>query len=259
MSEVITTTSLKTLFKFPLQGPNWQSRFLIGAALTFANFLVPIVPTIFVSGYVLQLMRRAIKGEELALPEWDNWGRLATDGLRMMLIGLVYLLPGMLVFWGGMIFYLIGAVVLPMLAAGEGHRATVVLPLLVMFNMGIMFLSMMLGSILTLLGAIPLPVATAHFVAQDKVAAAFRLREWWPLLRVNKLGYFISWVIVAGLGAILYFVLMIAYYSLVLCCLIPLLSAPIGFYLSLVGTALFGQTYRESLALLPASEQVTSG
>lgn len=260
MSEAISTTSLRTLFKFPFQGPNWQNRFIIGAVLTLANFVVPIVPGIFVSGYLLQLMRRAIKEEELVLPDWNDWGRLAKDGLRAMLIGLVYLLPGMLVFYGGMALYFISVIGLPLLmsAAGEGHRVGVTVPLLMsMFSVGIMFFSVLVGSILILLGAIPLPVATAHFAAQDKVAAAFHLREWWPLLRVNKLGYFISWVIVAGLGGILYFALMLAYYSVVLCCLIPFLSAPMGYYLSLVGAALFGQTYRESLALLPASDQVT--
>jgi len=58
--------------------------------------------------------------------------------------------------------------------------------------------------------------------------------------------------------AILYTVLMIAYYTVVLCCFIPFLAAPIGFYLSLIGAALFGQTYRESAGILPASGQVTS-
>ena len=45
---------------------------------------------------------------------------------------------------------------------------------------------------------------------------------------------------------------MIAYCTVVLCCLIPFVLAPIGFYLSLVSAALFGQTYRESVSMVEA-------
>lgn len=256
MSEAATITSLKALFKFPFKGPAWQSRFIVGTALILASFLVPIVPAIFVSGYILKIMRQAIEREDLTLPAWDDWGRLAMDGLRVTLISLVYLLPGVIVSFGGMALYFASSLAFPLLMAvvEEGSNAALLLPLLFFASLAIMFLSLFAGSLLFVLGMIPLPMATAHFAAQDKVAAAFRVREWWPLLRTNKLGYFIAWVIVAGLAAILYLVLMLAYYTVVLCCFIPVLGAPIGLYLYLVSAALFGQTYRESAALLSASK-----
>lgn len=256
MSEALTTISLKTFFKFPFQGPNWQSRFIVGTALIFASFLVPIAPGIFVSGYLLKIMRQAIEGEDLTLPAWDEWGRLAMDGLRMTLISLVYLLPGMLVFFGGTTLYIASSFSFPLLVATaeEGSSAALASPFLLLLSVAIMFLSMSIGSILFVLGIIPLPVATAHFAVQDKVAAALRVREWWPLLWTNRLSYFIDWVIVAGLTAILYFAITLAYYTVILCCFIPFLGAPIGFYLSLVSAALFGQTYRESAVLLSASK-----
>lgn len=255
MSEAITTSSLKDVFKFPFQGPNWQSRFMVGAALTFANSFIPFVPLVFVYGYFLQVMRQAAKGEDLSLPAWDDWGKLGMDGLRAILVGLVYLLPGMLVFFGGMALYMAASFAFPLLMSGAQDESSLAVVWLMIFlaSMVIMFVSMFIGSLLLMLGAIPMPVAMAHFVSQDKVSAAFRVREWWPLLRANKLGYFISWVVVAGLMAILYLAIMLAYYTIILCCLIPFLLAPISFYLLLVGSALFGQTYRESLAMRPAA------
>jgi hypothetical protein len=258
MPDTTAITPLKPLFKFPFQGPNWRNNFLIGAALTFAASIVPLVPLIFVYGYALQIMRRAIEGQELELPAWDDWGKLAVDGLRLTLVGLAYLLPGILVFIVGWILYIAGSVALPLLmaAAEEGGEAAV--GVLVMFSvfgsLAVLMLSMFLGSLLILLGLVPLPVATAHFAAQDKVAAAFRVREWWPLLRINKLGYFIAWVVIAGLMAIWNFAVAMAYYTLVLCCLVPLLGAPLGFYLLLIGAALFGQVYRESTAMQAAGQ-----
>lgn len=246
MSEM-TSSSLKTLFRFPFQGPDWRNRFIIGSVLSFAGCIIPMVPSIFVAGYLLQVMRQAIQGEELRLPAWEDWGRLGVDGLRALVVSLVCFLPGLIVFIGGLALYFAASFSLPffMNAADE----TSALAPLLLATMAIMFLSMFIGSILILAGAIPWPMATAHFVAQDRVAAAFRLREWWPLLTRNGLGYFIAWVVTLGLAGVLYLATMLAYYSLIGCFLIPFLAAPLGFYLALVGVALFGTTYRESVAI----------
>ena len=80
MSAVSAVTLLKEVFRFPFQG-KWRDRFLVGTALTFAGFLVPIVPLIFVYGYTLQIMRQAIEGAELTLPVWDDWNKLGKDSL----------------------------------------------------------------------------------------------------------------------------------------------------------------------------------
>lgn len=257
MTDEMTITSLKALFRFPFKDPDGRNRFLVGTALVLAGFFVPIVPTMFVGGYILQVMRRAIEGEDPILPPWEEWGKLAVDGLRTMLVGLVYFLPAMLVFLVGMALYFGGTFYIPLatMPAVDESELALSLPLILMGSMAAMFLSMAIGSLLLALGAAALPIATAHFVAYDKVAAAFRVRQWWRLLRANKLGYFVGWVIVAGLIAIFYFGSMLAYYTLILCCLIPLLGAPVGFYVSLVGAALFGQTYRESAAILAGREE----
>jgi len=226
MTDETTTAYLKDVFRFPFRGPDWRNRFIIGSAIIVASFLIPVLPLIFVCGYVLQVMRQAIEGEELALPAWDDWGKLATDGLRTMVVGFAYLLPGILIMFGGMALYFFGVFAAPM-AERAGNEA--LFPLLFLGGFLVMFLSMFVGTLLTLLGTIPLPLATARFAAEDEVPAAFRFREWWALLRANPLGYFIAWVIAAGLIAILYLGLMLAYYTVVLCCAVPLLAGPIGF------------------------------
>jgi Protein of unknown function (DUF4013) len=258
MSETVTISSLKTLFRFPFQGPKWQNSFIIGSLFTFGGFIIPIIPLIFVAGYCLQIMRRAIQGEPLELPEWTDWGKLFVDGVRLLGVGFIYLLPGLVVLVGGMALYFVGSFSLPILTAfGQDNNGPGVLfPVMFLFLISVFFLSLLVGFVLTALGAIPLPAATSHFVAKDQFRAAFRGREWWPLLRANKLGYLIAFVIVFGLYFILSFVLMIAYYTIVLCFLVPFLAGPLLFYLALISAALFGQTYRESQDLLaPAVPQ----
>ena len=101
-------------------------------------------------------------------------------------------------------------------------------------------------------------MVTAHFVAKDRVAAAFQIREWWALLRVNKIGYFTAWVVTLGLISVAAIALNFVYYTVVLCCLVPLLAAPVSFYLLLVTAALFGQTYWESTEMLTPEHALTS-
>jgi hypothetical protein len=254
MNDVTSYPSLKAVFRFPARGPDWASRFLVGVLFLFAGFFIPFLPGLFVNGYILRVMRLAVKGEELELPPWDDWGQMLVDGLLVMVIGFVYFLPAIIVMVGGWIFYFGATFSAPiMMADPSAPEEAMGAFVLLMMSMGIMFLSMALGFLLMLLGAIPLPLALAHYVKEDRVGAAFSLRQIWALLRANWLGYFITWVVIFGLIGLLYMGAMLAYMTLILCCLVPLLMPPIGLYLGLIGAALFGQTYRESAELVEAT------
>jgi hypothetical protein len=256
MTEELSTTSLKKVFRFPFEVPNWQGRFVVGSALVLAGSFVPIVPLIFVAGYVLRVMRQALAGQEPTLPEWTDWGELTRDGLKAMLINLAYFAPALIVFLVGMGLYFAGSFYFPIAASTSGDQTDAVVAFLLMMfgSMAIMFLSMALGTLFMILGAMALPMATAHFVAEGRLGAAFRVRQWWRILKADKLGYFIAWVVVAGLMGVLYIGMMLGYYTLVLCFLLPFLAAPIGFYVSLIGAVLFGRTYRDSVAMLSARD-----
>lgn len=251
MSESLSTMSLRKLFRFPFQEPEWASRFLVGALLTLANYIVPIVPGIFVSGYILRVMRQSVEGEEPTLPAWDDWGKLTKDGLGVLAISLVYFLPAIVVMIGGMVIYFVGSFYGPLAASTSSNpeEILVMMPMIMLGSMAIQFVTMFLGMILSILGAIALPLALGQYVAHGEIRAAFRVRQWWRILKADKLGYFISWVVIVGLMGVIYFIAMLAYFTLILCCFIPILIAPVSLYILLVGAALFGQIYRDSSAL----------
>jgi hypothetical protein len=242
--------TLKALFQFPFQSEGWQNRFLVGSLLVLAGFFVPVIPLLFVAGYALRVMRQAIEGHELTLPEWSDLGGLGLDGLRGLVVEVVYLLPGLLISLAGSGLYFMGSFTFPLLMSrvSDNSGAAVLLPLLFLFTMAVFFISLFVGSLLIVLGVVPVPMALAHMMARNELGAAFRVRQWWPLWRANKIGYLIGWVVAAGLGAVLYTVVIVAYMSCLLCCLIPFLLAPALFYLMLVTSAVFGQVYRESTA-----------
>jgi hypothetical protein len=258
MPRELTTTSIKVLLKFPFKEREWRGRFLIGVLLYLACFIpfLGLAAGMIIYGYIIQVMRRASKGEDLVMPAWDDWGGMLKDGFLGAVIQIVYLLPGLFVFYGGMFVYffaILGSnLLIPFAAQENGDPSLVILFLLIFFaSFAILFL-----------GLGPLPVALAHFSAQGRMSAAFRIREWWPLLRANKLGYFVAWVIVAGLGAMLYMALMPLYFVFsFMFFLLPFLMifvfivfVPLYLYLALVSAAVFGRTYWESVALVETGE-----
>jgi len=249
MAEPMSVPSLKSIFRFPFQRTGWEKRFLIGVALSFLGFIIPILPYIFISGYVLEVMRRAVKGEELVLPDWTDWGKLGLDGLKYILVNLVFLLPGTLVYVVGFGFYFIvtfGFSFSSTFSQNQQGAVDALVPIFLL-AMAVFFISLILGPLLFFLGAIPLPAATANLAIEGRLAAGFRLRQWWPALWKNKLGYFISWTILSGTFYILYLAIFVVYATCILCWLVPFIMAPLVFYLGLLYAALFGQTFRESL------------
>jgi len=258
VEEAVTVHSLKDLFRFPFREPEGRSRFVIGSVLVLVSYVLPTLPLLPVYGYLLRILRERIRGEPLALPAWEDWGQLTLDGLKAMLVSLVYLLPGGVVFFGGLGLYTAAVSALVYLEnTAEGPTVALGVALSLLFPLAIivLFLSLAVGMLLMVAGAIPLPLALAHLAQEERLAAAFHVREWWGLLRANAMGYFVGWVIAAGLLAMWYVAFLLLYYTGCLCALIPFVGAPTGFYLSLVGAVVFGQVYRESTALLSEGQR----
>lgn len=232
---------LKPFFWFPFRDPAWVSRFLMATLLLMVNVILPGPTFIYTAGYLLQVMRQTIEGQEPTLPEWGSWSRLGTDGAQALFIVLLYLLPGGIAILIGLALFV---------AFVEGSQFLFSYPILLLLSMGVMSLAIPVGVFLLVLGAAPLPLAIAHFVARSNVNGAFRVREWWALLKAHPSGYFTGWVITGGLFFIYYTLIVVASFSF---CLFPfflLIFIPLTFYVGLVGAALFGHIYRESVVYL---------
>jgi hypothetical protein len=244
-----STSAIKPFFRFPFGDRQAKERFWIGTGLIFAGFFIPIIPGLLVFGYVLRVLRATSRGEEPSMSAWDDWSGLLSLGFRGAIVYLVFLLPALVVFLFGYAAYFGSFLAIPLSASSDPDAAAV--SVLAMFaGMGAMFLSLAIGFFLLLLGLIPLPASVSHFVAKDQLGAAFRVREWWRILSRNWLGYFISFVIVAGILGITYFASFALYYTIILACLAVLIMIPITFYTMLVGGALFGEAYRQGVASL---------
>jgi Protein of unknown function (DUF4013) len=243
------TAPLKPLFRFPFQDSPSRSRFLLGSALVLASYFVPIVPGLFSYGYALRILRSTAEGKRPGMPPWNDWSDLLSLGFRGAIVQLVFMLPGIVIALFGFAAYFGTFLLIPLSVRPDGGADSPILVLLPV-AMAVLFLSMAISTVLFVLGMIPLPAAIAHFAVKDQLGAAFKVREWWGILKSNSLGYLISFVIIAGILGIAYTAFFAAYYTLVLLCLVFFMTGPLAFYTMLLSASLFGETYREGLSSL---------
>jgi len=190
----------------------------------FSWLVIPaILAALLFSGYGLEITRRVLRGESDVLPAWDNWGKLFTDGLMVLIIGIVYALP-MIVVW------LCLGIPLGAVSDNSDSAAAVVSSLLGCLNL-------LWSIVLSFL----LPPAIAIFAKEGELSAAFRFGEVVALVRDHFTTYLITavmvWVanLIGGLG-------------LLLCGIGWLFTTP---YASFVTSHLYGQAYVEAAGLVP--------
>lgn len=213
-------------FTFVFEDDAWITKILIAAAILLVGvlfswvLLIPLILSVaLLNGYMVEIIRRVIRGQVDGLPEWDNWGDLIAEGLKVLVIQIVYMLPLIIASL---------CMIVPAAAAESSEGLSV-------------FLSVVLSCFMVLwaiLATIVLPAATAVYAANDDLAAAFRFGEVFALVRNNLSTYLITlvmtWVasFVGGLGSIV-------------CGLGTFLTSPYG---TMVTGHLYDQAYVASTA-----------
>ena len=74
---------------YVFQDPRWLTKVLVGGLLLF----IPIVGWLVVAGYWLRLVRQVAQGTELPLPEWNDFGNDLVRGVKVVVVGVVWSLP----------------------------------------------------------------------------------------------------------------------------------------------------------------------
>lgn len=217
-------------FTFVFEDEDWIVKILIAAGILLVGILfswVLLIPLILagalLAGYSAEITRRVIQGNPQLLPEWDNWGELIADGLKVIAIAIVYALPAIIL--SACLGIPIGA--LSEDAQGFGS----------VLSVGLSCLNFLWSIAISLL----LPAAIAFYVAEDELAAAFRFGDIFAFVRDNLKTYVItflmSWVanFVGGLGSII-------------CGVGVLVTSPYGY---MVTAHLYGQAYLEASSQTP--------
>ncbi|MGD9145422.1 MAG: DUF4013 domain-containing protein, partial [Anaerolineae bacterium] len=87
-------------FTFVFEDDAWITKLLLAAAILLLGvlfswlLLIPLILALaLLGGYGVAITRQVIGGELNKLPEWDDWGALIADGLKVIVVGIVYALP----------------------------------------------------------------------------------------------------------------------------------------------------------------------
>lgn len=208
-------------FSFVFDDENWIVKVLIGGVLS----LIPIVGQLLVSGYGLEVMKNAIRGQSTPLPEWDDWGGKLVKGIMAFIIGFVYALP--IVILGGCFGLLMAAIG----ATGSEDAANVVGSLGGICFGGLAFLY-------SIPMALALPSALGRYLETGDLGAAFRFGEVFALVRDN-VGIWIIVLVLAWLANL------IGSFGIILCVVGVFFTA---FWATLVAMYLWGDAYRQASA-----------
>ncbi len=245
MSESLSTRSPQSMLTYPFKDPDWAGKFFTAVGLTFASGIVPLIPALFVNGYMYRIMHNVIVDkEEPSMPEWTDWGRLLTDGWRLFAVTFLYQLPMIIVMVTGFGFYMVSFVGLVAMEGSEPEGAAVLLP---MISFGVMMLSMFAATFLGMVVFCLLPGAVGHTVAKDSFQAGFDFMSWWKVMKANPGGFAVALLILFGMLSVVYLAANLLYMTIVLMCLMFVIPMVGLVYIELVGAALIGVAYREGL------------
>jgi hypothetical protein len=225
-------------FSFVFEDEAWITKLLIAAAILLLGMLfswmllIPmIIALVLLAGYGVEITRRVMRGEVDGLPEWDDWGALFKDGLMVMIIGIVYALP---------IIILSICFSVPIGVAAENAEGVSAA-----FSLLLSCVALLYAIVLSLV----LPAAIAFYAAEDDLGAAFRFGEVFRLVHENLPTYLITFLMswVAGL---------IGSAGGIVCGIGWLATLP---YSYMVMGHLYGQAYVEATGqALPAAAEETA-
>ncbi len=119
-----------------------------------AGSLLNLIPgaNLLALGYALRLMRDVLAGEETELPPWEGWRSLFLDGVRVLVVGVAFVLAPALLHW-----------------LGAGELLTV----------------LAFGAAATLQ-----PMALVRVASSGRLGAAFEIGKVWQDVRLLFSGYF---------------------------------------------------------------------
>jgi hypothetical protein len=248
---------LKNIFVYPFKSPGAAGKLLIGTLLILANFIIPIIPGLFVSGYAAKIARQVLNSDgELTLPDWTDWGSLFKDGLRITVVGAIYCLPGALVLTVGFGLYFVSLFGLILQSSGGYEPGGYAVFYFVCIS--ILMIALVVGMLFLFLAAVFSPAAIMHTIQKETISAGFKITEWWSILKKNLIGFLIAFIFVFGLAQIIFYAAYFLYWTMVACLILPLLYCFCSMYLSTVCMPLFAEAYKEGRPLNQQTEDSLS-
>ena len=210
------------------ESEDWLKTTVIGGVLLFFSFL--LIPLVFVYGYTMRVLRNTMHGRD-AVPVFDDWGEMGTDGLKAAVIAFVYGIVPSIVF---AIVFFVGGGLGAVSNSGAGAAA----------GFMIILVGGLLAFVVGLVAAYVTPAALLNYAEKGSMSAGFAFSDLRPV--VTNRTYFTGWLyaFAIGLGVALVFGVVNA--IPLLGQLVTFVAGPfVGFYVAVAMAYIFGNTWAE--------------
>lgn len=211
------------------------------SALIFLSWIVTFILFLFTSGYIYDVIKYAIDGR-YELPDFGNIFAILKNGLRTLIVGIVYSIVPALIF-------ILGLMLMVNEASGEAVN---------MFGLILLFVSFIVAIFIYLIEVI----AISHMVENDSLKSAFQFSEIFDIISNMGWGRFI--------GALIFAFIVIAIISMFFGMIFGAISTGIGIlfdsalvstlvssiltglllspYISIALGRMFGSVYKEAIS-----------
>lgn len=161
----------KRALTYPLNDPDWLVKMLIAAAMN----LVPLAGPLFLLGYYRELYLKLSREGDSRLPEWERFGDFIIDGLKLLAVSLVYMLPLLL-------FYLAFFLMMFALLMSSGSSEMVLLIIVFAIPFTLYFLYVMTIQ----------PAMLVIYFETGSIASALKPNLHWRLIRGWGASYWLA-------------------------------------------------------------------
>ncbi len=244
-------TDISQFLAFPFKDEAWVKKLAIASVLIFIS-IIPVFPIVLLLGYLAEIIRRiAIDQEPPSLPEWDDLSKFFEDGFRLFCAGAIYMIPSTLLMLIGYASMFIPALIAEI--GGMNDEEGIVLMLagnLAGFGL------MGIGTLMSMVVGVILPVAGSHAVVKRDFAAAFKFGEIRNIFKANWSGFLVAFLIIIGGSTVLFYGSYFLVLTVILCCFYPFALSIVAAYLALVSSALIADAYRVGVINLPAEKDI---
>jgi len=249
MAKKKLTTDISQFLAFPFKDKAWVKKLAIASVLIFISF-IPVFPVVLLLGYLAEIIRQiAVDHESPSLPEWDDLSKYFEDGFRLFGAGALYMIPSTLLIFIGYACMFIPAFI----AEAGGMRDEKGILLMLAGNL-VGFGLMGIGTLISMVVGVILPVAGSHAVVKRDFSAAFKFGEIQNIYKANWSGFLVAFLVIIGGSTVLVYGSYFLVLTVILCCFYPFALSIVAAYLALVGSALIADAYRVGVINLPAEK-----
>ncbi len=214
-------------FTYVFDDPQWLQKTLFGALFQLLSIVLVGIP--FILGYNVEIVRNVHRGDASPLPEWTNLGDKFSEGLKLLVVYVVWALPFILLYCCQMATSIGLTGVMGGSSNSDSAGAIGAVAIII---------SLALNCVMGLYGiflAVMIPAITAQFVRTGEIGAGIRFGEVIGILRRIPGPV----IIVALLGIVTGFITQLG----VIACFIGLFFT--AAYAGFVNSHLVGQLWQE--------------